>query len=144
VAYQPANVRGVAEAADNIESASAGGKTIAAFPSNSLTTSSAARAGGIAMTMKIKLAMVVLGLMAPAAALAAPLDTSDAAYCQALADRYVRYVGHDAASSRLLRDQGTIDGQVAVSQCRSGNASAAIPVLERELSNAKVSLPPRG
>ena len=95
------------------------------------------------MTMQIKLAIAVLALMAPVAAMAAPFDTSDAAYCQALVDRYVRYVGHDAASPRLLRDQGTIDGQVAISQCR-GNAAAAIPVLERELTNAKVSLPRRG
>jgi hypothetical protein len=41
VAYQLASVRGVAEAADNIDSESARGKTTAAFPSNSLTTSSA-------------------------------------------------------------------------------------------------------
>jgi hypothetical protein len=100
------------------------------------------------MTMKMKLAAAALIFMAPAAALAAPIDTSismgDAAYCQALASRYVRYVGHDDASSRRVRDHGTIDGQVAVSQCRSGNPAAAIPVLERELLNAKVALPSRG
>jgi hypothetical protein len=96
------------------------------------------------MTMTMKLAAAALIFMAPAAALAAPLDTSDAAYCQALASRYVRYVGHDDASSRRVRDRGTIDGQVAVSQCRSGNPAAAIPVLERELINARVALPSRG
>ena len=72
------------------------------------------------------------------AAFAAPVETSDAQYCQALVNRYVRYVGHDIGSSHRLRDQ------VAVSQCRSGNAAAAIPVLERALTNAKVALPPRG
>ena len=82
--------------------------------------------------------------MVPVAAFAAPVETSDAQYCQALVNRYVRYVGHDIGSSHRLRDRGSIEGQVAVSQCRSGNAAAAIPVLERAVTNARVALPPRG
>ena len=95
------------------------------------------------MTMT-KTLVAALVLLAPASAFAGPVDTSDAAYCTALANQYVRYVGHDVGSSRRVRDRGSIEGQVAVSQCRSGQATAAIPVLERELTNAKVALPHRG
>ena len=94
--------------------------------------------------MKTHLAVAALILMAPLAALAAPFNTSDAAYCQALANRYVRYVGHDELSPRRIRDRGSLDAQVAVSQCRSGNPAAAIPALERALIDAKVALPIRG
>ena len=37
-----------------------------------------------------------------------------------------------------------VDGRVAVEQCKTGNAVAAIPVLEQKLRNAKIDLPPRG
>ena len=39
---------------------------------------------------------------------------------------------------------GLVDGRVAVEQCKTGNAVAAIPVLEQKLRNAKIALPPRG
>ena len=38
----------------------------------------------------------------------------------------------------------SVDGRVAVEQCKTGNAVAAIPVLEQKLRNAKIALPPRG
>ena len=96
------------------------------------------------MTRRVKPAVAAVLLMAPAyAAAAVPMTPGDLAYCQALSSRYVRYVGHDEFSSRRLRDRGSIEAQVAVSQCRSGNSAAAIPVLERALTNAKVELPAR-
>jgi hypothetical protein len=89
-----------------------------------------------------------MSLMGVLAALALPLaataQTPDQAYCSALADIYVRYVGHDENSSSRLTSRGTTDGQVAVAQCRAGNAASAIPVLERELKRAGFTLPPRG
>ena len=36
------------------------------------------------------------------------------------------------------------DVRVAMDQCKSGKATAGIPVLEQKLRNAKVDLPPRG
>jgi len=39
--------------------------------------------------------------------------------------------------------RGSTDASVALEQCRNGN-TAGIPVLERELRNAKVDLPARG
>ena len=80
----------------------------------------------------------VLGLMLLQGATA---HADDAGYCRALAQAYERYVvkldsGHTVQS-------GSTAGSVALAQCRSGNA-AGIPVLERELRNAKVELPARG
>jgi hypothetical protein len=96
------------------------------------------------MTTTSKLAALALALTLPAAALAAAPNGPDDAYCRALADSYVRYIGYGFESPRGVRNQGSLDGQVAVAQCREGKASEAIPVLERELTNAKVPLPGRG
>jgi hypothetical protein len=68
----------------------------------------------------------------------------DLAYCRALSDVYVRYVGHDWQYGDRQRRQANNDAQVAVAQCEQGNAAAAIPVLERELIRNKFSLPARG
>jgi hypothetical protein len=61
-----------------------------------------------------------------------------------LSDTYVRYVGHDEQYGRHALTRGPLEGQVAVAQCRQGNAAVAIPVLERELRGQKITLPPRG
>ena len=70
----------------------------------------------------------------------APARADDVGYCRALAQSYERYVvkldsGHTVQS-------GSTAGSVALEQCRNGNP-AGIPVLERELRNAKVDLPAR-
>ena len=39
---------------------------------------------------------------------------------------------------------GSLDGNVAVEQCRAGNTAAGIPVLEKKLRGAGVELPARG
>jgi len=39
---------------------------------------------------------------------------------------------------------GSLDGNVAVEQCRAGNTAAGIPVLEKRLRGAGVELPARG
>jgi hypothetical protein len=39
---------------------------------------------------------------------------------------------------------GPADGNIAISQCRSGNTAAGIPVLEKLLRNAGFDLPKRG
>jgi hypothetical protein len=87
---------------------------------------------------------VAAGLVLPVAASAQPASRSDVAYCTALADTWVRYVGHDETSPRLARRAGDAEGYVAVAKCRQGDAAAAIPTLEKKLTDAKFTLPARG
>ena len=79
---------------------------------------------------------------AAALPLAAAAQTSDAAYCQALTQKYEVYVSNMAVGRSP--GAGTIDGTVAIEQCKAGNTAAGIPVLERKLRDAKVDLPARG
>jgi hypothetical protein len=71
-----------------------------------------------------------MALALPFAALA---QSSDAKYCQQLADLY-----------RTTNKQN-MDATVpeAINQCNKGNTAAGIPVLEKALKEAKVTLPPR-
>jgi hypothetical protein len=62
------------------------------------------------------------------------------AYCDALIQQYNRYVIKIGSHPNT----GSVDGQVAVAQCRSGNTAAGIPVLEQKLRANGVSLPARG
>ena len=65
---------------------------------------------------------------------AAVAQSSDAAYCETLSRLYAREVGSNPGSG---------DVPIAVAQCKAGNTAAGIPVLEKALKDAKVSLPPR-
>ena len=81
-------------------------------------------------------------LLAASLAVPAAAQSADAAYCNALIQQYYRYVvkvvsGHSP-------NTGSLDGNVAVEQCRAGNTAAGIPVLEQKLRNANVNLPARG
>ena len=80
----------------------------------------------------------VLGL---ALSLGATARADDATYCKALVREYQRYVVKIDSGHTVQR--GSTDASVALAQCQSGNP-AGIPVLERELRNAKVELPSRG
>jgi hypothetical protein len=80
----------------------------------------------------------VLGL---ALALGGTAQADDASYCKALAREYQRYVVKIDSGHTVQR--GSTNASVALAQCQSGNP-AGIPVLERELRNAKVELPSRG
>jgi len=90
------------------------------------------------------LCVALAAAVLPAAAFAQPSASSDIAYCNKLADTYVRYVGHDENSPRRAVTRGTTDAQVAVTQCRQGQTASAIPVLERELRRAGFTLPLQG
>ncbi|MBV8187364.1 MAG: hypothetical protein JOY64_17625 [Alphaproteobacteria bacterium] len=78
----------------------------------------------------------------PAVAVGLPLtasaQVSDATYCRRLTARYEAFVenmnGHSV-------QPGSVEGQVAMEQCKAGNTAAGIPVLERKLQDAKISLP---
>ena len=73
------------------------------------------------------LATMVLG---PLAAFA---QSFDAKYCQDLYETY-RKIGVANTDASIPE---------AVNQCNRGNTAAGIPVLEKALKDAKVSLPPR-
>ena len=80
---------------------------------------------------------VLLAASLPAAAAA---QSGDAVYCDALIQQYSRYVIKTGSHPNT----GSVDGQVAVAQCRAGNTAAGIPVLEQKLRNQGVALPGRG
>jgi hypothetical protein len=93
-------------------------------------------------TTKLLMVAVVLGL--PLAAQAqAPGRADDLRYCATLSDLYVRYVGRSEGSPRTGMTPD-VDGGVALAKCREGDAAAAIPILERKLTDAGFTLPPRG
>lgn len=85
----------------------------------------------------IRSLVVLLAASLPVAAVA---QSDDAAYCDALIQQYNRYVIKVGSHPNT----GSVDGQVAVAQCRAGNTAAGIPVLEQKLRNAGVELPRRG
>jgi hypothetical protein len=82
-----------------------------------------------------------LALSLSAAASAQTPQAGDAAYCQSLIAKYQEYV---VISANRGANEGPADGNIAVSQCQSGNTAAGIPVLERILRNAGFDLPKRG
>ncbi len=73
-----------------------------------------------------------------------PAVSPDVAYCRALSQIYVRYIGHDWQYGNYARFRANNDAQVAVAKCAQGDTAFAIPVLERELINNKFPLPARG
>jgi hypothetical protein len=85
---------------------------------------------------------IAVGLAFPLTASAQSASQSDLAYCKALSDLYMRYIGRDE-SSPGERGQKSAEGNIAVMQCRQGNAAASIPVLEKKLTNNRFTLPPR-
>jgi hypothetical protein len=80
-------------------------------------------------------------LLAASLPIAAAAQPSDMAYCEALIQQYNRFVIKVGSHSP---NTGGVDGQVAVAQCRAGNTTAGIPVLEQKLRAQGVALPARG
>ena len=74
----------------------------------------------------------------------AQTTSGDLAYCRALSNIYVRYVGHDWQYGDRQMFIANNDAQVAVAKCEQGDTAGAIPVLERELIKNKFTLPARG
>ena len=66
----------------------------------------------------------------------------DMNYCAALADLYVRYVGRSESGPSSNR-RPDVNGGVALAKCHEGDTATAIPILERKLIDAKVTLPVR-
>jgi hypothetical protein len=84
----------------------------------------------------------LLALLSPTALFAEP--ESDRLYCQALIDKYTRYVGTSEFSGLAGMFFNDGDGRLAIAKCREGDTATGIPILECRLRNAKVDLPPRG
>ena len=66
------------------------------------------------------------------------------AYCNRLADLYERYIGRNEFSASRDGRRGSLEGNVASTQCRKGQPEQAIPVLERVVCGNGFTLPPRG
>ena len=90
--------------------------------------------------------MKSISWLVPAAAVLLPFGVlaqmSDANYCRALTQKYEAYISSRTAGR--TPGQGTVDGSVAIEQCKAGNTASAIPVLEHKLRDARIDLPPRG
>src|SRR5438067_1045803 len=93
--------------------------------------------------LKWLMPLVVVGLPLTASA-----QISDATYCRRLIARYEAFVdnmnGHSMQPVGRSPGAGTVDGNVAIEQCRAGNTAAGIPVLEKKLRDARIDLPSRG
>jgi hypothetical protein len=76
--------------------------------------------------------MLCTSLALPFAALG---QSADAKYCSALIEKVRNELGGTQASG---------DVPVAISKCNAGDTAAGIPILEKTLKDAKVTLPPRG
>ena len=79
---------------------------------------------------------LTLALATPALA-----QGNDAAYCHALVGKYQEYVAGMGSGRHGGIDQNA-SAKIAIDKCNDGDP-AGIPVLERELKNAKVTLPQR-
>ena len=92
---------------------------------------------------KLVPAVAVAAMMATFPAYAQGRGSSaDQKYCAALSDLYQRYVGNPETEPRNVR-RNDADAEEALTQCRRGNTAASIPVLERKLSDNKITLPQR-
>jgi hypothetical protein len=92
--------------------------------------------------MKTRMNTIILSLaFASAFGLAgsAFAQSADSNYCNALSQSYTRYA---QANDGRSHNAPPADVAAAMSKCDSAPASA-IPVLEKTLTDAKISLPPR-
>ncbi len=95
------------------------------------------------MAKALKIAMAVAFAALPLAA-GAQQDAraADLRYCAKLSDLYVRYVGRSEAGPSTPVKPDVVGG-VALAKCKEGDTAAAIPMLERKLTDARFTLPPR-
>jgi hypothetical protein len=86
----------------------------------------------------IALGLIGLSLLAtPFAVTPAAAQGNDSAYCGKLATAYQTYV---ATTHRHGETENSGPAQAAISKCQAGDYSG-IPVLEKQLTDAKVDLP---
>jgi hypothetical protein len=96
---------------------------------------------GMRSRMKVVLLSVAVVLVATSGC--APRGaSSDLRYCAALGQLYMRYVGNPETEPRAVR-RNDAAAEDAMAQCRQGNAATSIPVLERKLTDNRITLPSR-
>ena len=88
------------------------------------------------MTLTLGSVMMAAFLLATGAS----ADTRSAAYCDAVVQKYERYL---AGNYTKNRPPVGVETREAVERCKTGDASG-IAVIEKALENAKFTLPPRG
>ena len=95
--------------------------------------------------MKIQVAtlatLLVFGPSFGAAHAQSLAQSTDAAYCKALADTYTTYV-YDRNAHRAT--SANVGADTAIAKCGAGDTATGIPVLEKALHDAGVALPSRG
>jgi hypothetical protein len=88
------------------------------------------------MNIFLKGLVAIAAISLPATAFA---QSSDAAYCKALANQYERYLD---SGLRLGVQPQSLRSKLSLAECRAGN-TRGIPGLEQALRDAKVDLPAR-
>lgn len=97
---------------------------------------------------RLFLGAATLALLLAALSMSTPSRTqatspsADQRYCAALGDLYMRLVGNPVTEPRGIRRNDAAADE-ALAQCRRGDAAAAIPVLERKLTDNRITLPAR-
>jgi hypothetical protein len=93
------------------------------------------------MTKTITKTMTLtVGSVLAAAFLLATGASADTKYCDAVVQKYERYVAGGSAKSR---PSVGLETRHAIEQCKAGDFSG-IATIEKALENARISLPPRG
>jgi hypothetical protein len=90
-------------------------------------------------TMKSLHAWLFVGV-AFALPLSASAQSADAKYCAALADKYSGFL---IANQSQLDSPQQVSARAGIDQCRAGNTAVGIPLLEANLRNVGLELPPR-
>lgn len=92
--------------------------------------------------MKRPIAVAIALLLAASAHAQRRPSSPEQQYCEALSDLYMRYVGNPETEPRKIR-RNDAEAEKAMAQCRQGDAVASIPVLERKLTDNRITLPQR-
>jgi hypothetical protein len=92
-----------------------------------------------AALLSVAMAPLLAAGLSLALPVAAPAQSADASYCQALLAQYDTFIAKTSGHSPRRGDSAA---EVAASKCRIGDP-AGIPGLEKALQDARIDLPPR-
>ena len=87
-------------------------------------------------TMKLTAGVLLTAMFMLAAG--GPAQADDAAYCNALVQKYERHLVGESKN----RPPASLEARQAAEQCKAGD-TRGIPALEKALTNAKIPLPSR-
>jgi hypothetical protein len=92
-------------------------------------------------TMKTLYACLAISVAFGLPSFASAQSSPDAKYCSALADKYSGFLA--ATRRQRAEDPQTVGARAGIEQCRAGNTTVGIPLLESGLRNAGLALPRR-